>query len=250
MDKDKLIKENFGKRAEKYKESTTHGNSVDLQRMADMLGNDIEMALDVATGGGHTAVKMAEYAKKVTAVDITTEMLNEARQLADIKDLTNIEFMLMDVHQLDFSDKSFDVVTSRFAPHHFRDINTALAEMTRVLKPGGKMYILDCSVIDGNITESVINHIESLRDPSHKCSYSQRQWEQMLQELPLEIENMELQRHEYQLPEWFDRTETPQEKREEIFCYLDSLTPTLRRNYLYSSMFMTTYRIEILARKK
>lgn len=250
MDKDNLIKENFGKRADQYKASTTHGNSEDLLRMADMLGNDFDSALDVATGGGHTAAKMAESARKVVAIDITPEMINAAQNLADSKNLNNIEFRLMDVHQLDFPDESFDVVASRFAPHHFTDITKALAEMTRVLKPGGKMYILDCSVIDGNMTESVINHIELLRDSSHKCSYSQRQWERLLGQLPLDIEHIELQRHEYQLPEWFDRTETPQEKREEIFCYIDSLTPTLRRNYLYSSMFMTTYRIEILARKK
>lgn len=250
MDKDELIKESFGKRAEQYRESTIHGNSVDLQRMSDMLGNDLEKALDVATGGGHTAIKMAEISEKVIAIDITPEMIKEAGKLADSKVLTNIEFRLMDVHQLDFPDESFDVVATRFAAHHFRDINAALAEMTRVLKPGGKMYILDCSVIDGNMTESVINHIELLRDSSHKCSYSPRQWEQLLKELPLEIEHMELQMAEYQLPEWFDSLGTPQEKREEIFCYLDSLTPTLRRNYLYSSMFMTTYRIEILACKR
>ncbi len=235
---------------DKHKESSTHDNPVELQRMIDMLGNDVNTALDVATDGGHTAVKLAEHAERVTAIDTNPEMLKEARELAQSRGITDIEFILMDVHKMDFPDESFDVVTTRFAPHHFTDIRTALSEMTRVLKPGGKMYILDCSVVDGNLTETVINHIELLRDPSHKCSYSLRQWEQLLKELPLELEHTELYREEYELPQWFDCMETPQEKRDEIFSYIDSLTPTLRRLYLYSSMFMTTYRVEILAHKR
>lgn len=250
MDRDKLIKENFGQNAEKYKESSSHGNPADLMRMADLIGINVREALDVATGGGYTAIKLAEFADKVTSIDITPEMLKVAQELADSKGISNIEFMPMDVHGMTFSDESFDVVTSRFAAHHFRDIRTALAEMTRVLKTGGKMYILDCSVIDGDIIETVINHVELLRDSSHRCSYSSRQWEQLLQELPLEIEHMELLREEYELPQWFDRMGTPQEKRDEIFSYIDSLTPTLRRYYPYSQLFLTTYRIEILARKK
>lgn len=68
-------------------------------------------------------------------------------ELANTKGVNNIEFMPMDVHRVTFSDESFDVVASRFAAHHFADIRTALTEMTRVLKTGGTMYILDCSVI-------------------------------------------------------------------------------------------------------
>ena len=250
MERDKLIKENFGQRAEAYKESLTHGNPADLTRMADMIGTSVSKALDVATGGGHTAVKLAELAQKVTAIDITPEMLKAAQDLANTKGMHNIEFMPMDVHSMNFPDETFDVAASRFAAHHFADIRTALTEMTRVLKTGGKMYILDCSVINGDITEAVINHIELLRDCSHRCSYSPRQWEQLLQELPLEIEHMELLTETYQLPQWFDRTETSLEKRQEIISYLDALTPSLRRYYPYGEFFMTTYRIEILTSKK
>ena len=64
-------------------------------------------------------------------------------------------FQIADVHELPFSGGEFDIVVSRFAPHHFYDIK-ALQEM-RVLKPNGLLYILDCSVYDGEETEKEIN---------------------------------------------------------------------------------------------
>lgn len=148
------IQKNFGQRAADYRYSTSHGNPDDLARMIELLQPTADaVALDVATGGGHTAIKLAQYVSKVVAIDITKEMLAEAKAGALEKGITNIEFQLNDVHNLDFPDQMFDIVASRLAPHHFFDNKTALAEMCRVLKPGGKLYIFDCSVTDGDEPE-------------------------------------------------------------------------------------------------
>jgi ubiquinone/menaquinone biosynthesis C-methylase UbiE len=242
------VQKNFGRRASAYRYSSTHGDPVDLQRMIGLLNPSPEaIALDVATGGGHTAIALAGYVKKVVAVDITSEMLAEAEDAARQKCIDNIEFKAEDVHRLNFPDSEFDIVASRFAAHHFADIRVALKELCRVLKPGGKLYILDCSVIDGDEPEKEINSIEFLRDSSHQCSYSPRLWKLLLEELPLKTEHIVLYKSSYSLPQWFDRMGTEQGKRQEIFLKLHSLSEPVRILYPFGEDYITTYRIELLA---
>jgi len=70
------VRKNFGQRASNYRLSTTHGNPVDLERMDNLLKPHPDaIALDVATGGGHTAIALASCVNKVVAIDITPEML-------------------------------------------------------------------------------------------------------------------------------------------------------------------------------
>lgn len=242
------VQRNFGKRASNYRYSSVHGNPADLNRMISLLNPSPEAtALDVATGGGHTALKLADYTRRVVAIDITLEMLAEAVNASRQKGVANIEFRAEDVHKLNIPDHQFDIVASRFAVHHFSEVKTALKEMCRVLKPGGKLYILDCSVIDGDEPERNINQIELLRDSSHVFSYSPRLWTGLLRELPVTTEHIELYKDQYELPQWFDRMETEQDKREEIFNVLNNLSGDCKIQYPHSEDYIATYRIEILA---
>ena len=178
------IRKNFGPRASDYKRSSTHSDPADLVRMINLIiPSSDATVLDVATGGGHTAIALAGYVNRVVAIDITPEMLAEAGEAAREKGVDNIEFRIEDVHNLKISDSQFDILASRFAAHHFSDIKKALSEMCRVLKPGGKLYILDCAVVDGDEPEREMNRIELLRDSSHQCSYSPRLWKQLLARL-------------------------------------------------------------------
>lgn len=245
-----LVRENFGRRAENYRYSSVHNNAAELERMIELLKPDRQdRALDVATGAGHTAHKLAEHVREVVAIDITREMLAEAKAGAKEKGLENIEFRPADVHQIDLPDESFDIVASRFAAHHFARIEKALSEMGRALKPGGKLYILDCSTVDGDEAEEKLNRIELIRDSSHVCAYSPRRWKEMLQKLPLAVDYFRLWEAGYDLPQWFDRTETPEQDRARIFAVLNSLSPECRKDYPFSPEFIMSYRVEILAHK-
>ncbi|MDQ7093494.1 methyltransferase domain-containing protein [Desulfosporosinus sp. PR] len=244
------ILKNFGPRASDYRLSSTHGNPVDLERMIQLLKPTSDaVALDVATGGGHTALALAKYVNKVVAIDITPEMLSEAKKAAASLQVHNVDFVMNDIHLLSFSNEQFDIVVSRFAIHHFSNVKKALKEMCRVLKPGGKFYVLDCSVYDGEESEREFNRLELLRDSSHQCSYSPRQWKELLKELPLAVEDLSFLREEYKLPQWFDRMDTDQGNRREIFCLLDELSEDCKSHYPYGPDFITTYRLEILATK-
>ena len=91
--------------------------------------------LDVATGAGHTALAFAPHVAKVTATDITEEMLAQAKKLAASRGLGNVKTVPAKAEDLPFPDMSFDLVTCRLAAHHFADVAAFAAEAFRVLIP-------------------------------------------------------------------------------------------------------------------
>ena len=144
------VRKNFGPKASEYRLSSTHGNPVDLERMIKLINPSPDAsALDVATGGGHTAIALAKCVKQVVAIDITPEMLSEAQIASSQEGLSNIAFRAEDVHNLNISDCQFDIVASRLAVHHFSDVSRALQEMCRVLKPGGNFTFTIAQFLTG-----------------------------------------------------------------------------------------------------
>ncbi|MGC8501839.1 class I SAM-dependent methyltransferase [Desulfurella sp.] len=250
MDNKDIIISQFGDKAQNYKLSPVHSNKDYLERMIEILKPDVKsVALDIATGAGHTAIALSKYVEKVIAIDITPQMLKQAHEMSESLNINNIDFEIGDVHSLKYEDHSFDIVACRYAAHHFYNIKKALNELYRVLKPNGKLYILDCSVYNLRECQEKINKIELLRDNSHVCSYSLDQWEQMLGDLNLTIQYGNVLESEYILPQWFDRMVTPEQNRNEIFNILFSLSNECRKYYNYDHSFITTYYVEIFAIK-
>lgn len=97
--------------------------------------------LDIASGTGEPAITIATIAEegKVTATDLAQQMLEIARENANIKTLTNFETIVADASDLPFADNSFDKVSCRMGFMFFPDMQLAANEMFRVLKPGGRM---------------------------------------------------------------------------------------------------------------
>lgn len=103
--------------------------------------------LDVATGTGDFAVQMMRLnPKKVVGIDIAEVMLELGRKKLARKGLTNsIELKEADSENLPFADASFDLVSSAFGVRNFEDLEKGLSEMLRVLRPGGRILILEAS---------------------------------------------------------------------------------------------------------
>jgi ubiquinone/menaquinone biosynthesis C-methylase UbiE len=102
-------------------------------------------ALDVASGTGAPALQIARAIGPtglVTATDLSPAPLKIAAERARQRGLTNIRFETADAHHLKYPDQSFDLVTSRMGVMFFSDLPRALAEMRRVLKPGGRIALL------------------------------------------------------------------------------------------------------------
>jgi SAM-dependent methyltransferase len=101
--------------------------------------------LDLASGTGEPAISLAARVGSeghVTALDLSSELLQIASERAHQRGLTNFSTQQADAHQLPFSDQEFDLVTSRFGVMFFQNCEKALREVHRVLKPGARACFL------------------------------------------------------------------------------------------------------------
>lgn len=107
-----------------------------------------ETVLDIATGTGDLAIMMAQTnAKKITGIDISEGMMEVGRKKIAAKNLSDkIGLVLADSENMPFPDNSFDAITVGFGIRNFEHLETGLAEILRVLKPGGIFVILETSV--------------------------------------------------------------------------------------------------------
>lgn len=104
-----------------------------------------ETVVDAGTGTGFMAAGVAPYAARVIGVDFSEAMLAVARENVAKLGLTNVEFRQGDLEHLSLEAASADVVLANMALHHAPDPLAALREMVRVLKPGGRVVIMDAT---------------------------------------------------------------------------------------------------------
>jgi ubiquinone/menaquinone biosynthesis C-methylase UbiE len=172
----------FGKRSAFYTKSAVHKDPEVLKRIVELATpNSSSSVLDVATGSGHTAASLAPHVAHVVCVDITIEMLAEAKKLTLERRIANVSFSLANAHALPFQDGSFDIVTCRRAAHHFSDITRALREMRRVLRAGGILVLDDRSVPEDDFVDSCMNELDRLHDSSHVREYRPSQLRRLLE---------------------------------------------------------------------
>lgn len=100
--------------------------------------------LDVGCGAGFFSVLLAKEGYQVTGVDLTPDMVENARTLAE-EEKTDCEFFVMDAENLRFADESFDVVISRNLTWTLPDVKSAYREWVRVLKKGGILLNFDAN---------------------------------------------------------------------------------------------------------
>jgi ubiquinone/menaquinone biosynthesis C-methylase UbiE len=176
-----LVRSQFGAIADAYATSTYHAAGEDLAALvqaADMRGT--EQVLDLGCGAGHMALAMAPRAAHVTAVDVTPDMVATATRLAGERDVANVTFRVADVVDLPFADGQFDVVTSRVAAHHVADPRNALSEAFRVLRPQGRLLVIDSVAPEDAALDTFMNCVELLRDASHVRNWRPSEWLAML----------------------------------------------------------------------
>ena len=108
--------------------------------------------LDVAAGTGDFAISLARQPSisHVVGLDSTAEMLARARPKTRRRDLAqSVSFVLGDAHHLPFPDGHFAAVTVGFGIRNFTDIGRALKEMERVIRPGGRVAVLEIVRLTG-----------------------------------------------------------------------------------------------------
>jgi len=115
--------------------------------MKEVLDSQPQRLLDVATGTADLALMAARKGvPQVIGVDIADQMLEVGRRKVSKADLDRrVELLNGDAEKLPFSDRQFDVATVAFGVRNFEDLAAGLRQIHRVLRPGGKLIVLEFS---------------------------------------------------------------------------------------------------------
>ena len=201
-----LSEERYSELAQEYVSSQSHAKGYDLDRLVEIaLPQPDWEVLDVATGGGHTALKFAPFVKSVVATDLTENMLQAAEKHILAQGMNNVSFWKADAEALPFDDGNFDLVTCRIAAHHFPDVQNFIEESARVLKTGGIFVLQDHVLPENEEAARNVDSFEKLRDPSHNRAFSEIQWTQMVEKADLNVTHTEQITKRHDLLPWLER---------------------------------------------
>ncbi len=205
----------FGKQAEAYAKGNIFVDVVHLSEVVKRSGVEKNhRVLDIATGAGFLALEFAKKSDISIGCDLTRNMILKAREKEKILGLKNTGFLLSDVESLPFPDDCFDIVSCRFAFHHFPNPEKALLEMIRVSRH--RLVLVD-GVSSEDVEKSLFhNSIEKMRDPSHVRIYSLSEIEDMFNVAGADITDITHWEIPQDFEEWMTRAGTDKAQTEMI----------------------------------
>lgn len=164
---DRAISDQFTRQAEGFSQSRAlHAQDVVGFLVDAVAPKPFDRAVDLACGPGSVACALAARVGDAVGVDATQAMLDEARKLSQRRALGNVEWVRSSVYATPFPDGAFDIVTCRFAFHHFERPEDAFAEMVRLAAPGACIAVCDGVVSNDPAKAAAFNAMERARDPS------------------------------------------------------------------------------------
>jgi ubiquinone/menaquinone biosynthesis C-methylase UbiE len=204
------VQQEFTRQASQFATAAAVTHRDLVQRFADAVPADAASILDVACGPGIITAALAPRARDVVAFDLTPEMLRQARQRCAAAGLTNVVFREGCATDMPFPDASFDAVVTRLSIHHFEAPPRPMAEMARVLKPGGTLVLAD--VVSSEVPEesALHNAIEILRDPSHVRMLPVSELTTLIEGAGLTIQRSETWDEQREFEEWVRIVDDPQ----------------------------------------
>jgi SAM-dependent methyltransferase len=173
-----------------------------------------DAVLDYATGAGMAGFVIAPDVATVEAADELPDMLEEGKRLAGELGLVNVAFTLVDLYALPYKDGRFDLVVCRNAFHLLPEPVSALQELQRVLKPDGRIVVVD-PVVDETV-DKPFNEIARLREPAHRRHYRPEELEEMVARAGLAVSARGEIRRTMDLDYWLQAAAVPPPKAELI----------------------------------
>jgi SAM-dependent methyltransferase len=162
------IRDEFTHQTESFARSPELSAAATLGALVEMVPSDDQARwLETACGPAIVGRAIAPGVASVHGVDLTPAMVEKARTEAAAAGLDNIDFSVGDATALDFDENSFDGAVNRFSLHHIPLPGRVLAEMARVVKPGGWIVLADHLTDSDGRAAAWHEEIERLRDPSH-----------------------------------------------------------------------------------
>jgi ubiquinone/menaquinone biosynthesis C-methylase UbiE len=222
------VRARFAPVAANYARAAFHTSSERLREVLDLARpQPTDLALDVATGTGNTALALAPYVRRVVGVDLTREMLDQAVRVTDERSVANVDWVLGDACRLPFADESFDLYTVRAAPHHFHDFEAFLSEALRVLKPGHDAAFVDCA--PPAAARDLMHDVEVRRDPSHVRSLTVDEWTQRLEAAGFKVELAQSRELEWDFEDWMGNMAVPPDLAAQLAEVIESSEGDARR---------------------
>lgn len=222
MSLDDVTRERFAATAERLAalaEKRVEGLRARVGDLLDPRGD--ELALDAATGTGPLAFALAPLVREVIALDSVPEMLEEGRRHAH--EYPNVRFVEASVYELPLEDETIDIATIARTLHHLDRPEVALDELGRVLRPGGRLVVIDQLVSDDEREAELYERLERMRDPSHVRTLSDTAVRELLEASGLRIVHASIETEERDLAVFLELAGCTEEQTEAIFAYAREL---------------------------
>ena len=227
-----LVATQFGPRARAYVESADHATGADLERLAAIVaGRPGGRVLDLGCGGGHVSFTVAAHAEEVVAYDLSAGMLAAVRDEATARGLDGIRTEQGVAEAMPFDEADFDFVFTRFSAHHWSDIGAGLAEMRRVLKPGGLAVVIDTISPGLPLHDCFLHAIELLRDRSHMRNYTAGYWGDAMRGAGFRPAAPTLSRLKLDFSTWIQRIGTPDVETRAIRALQRQMPPEVAEHF-------------------
>ena len=223
-------KEQFDRQAKYYANSSTFSSGLSLDLLSKLIRDKkFSKGLDIGTGSGFTAFEISKNCTSVDAIDISTGMLGEANRIKNERKIKNVNFKIGYSEDLDYEDKSFDLITCRTSAHHFKDIKKAINEIERVINNDGSIYIIDTITSDQKILNNWHQKIELIRDKSHTKNYSLMEWRNYFEASGLNLLETYQTKVNMNLEDWMERSGTSKSDKEVIRHEYDKASNKIKK---------------------
>ena len=182
------IRDRFTRTADVFSDFVLATRAPEAEQLIKMVApSPNETAVDFACGPGTMLRSFASHVKWICGLDLTPAMLERARKTAREKGQSNVCFCCADAMTLPFADSSIDIAVGSYCLHHIPDPAKVIREFARALRPGGRLGILDITVADDRAKAEMSDQIERIRDDSHERKFSERELEDLVKSVGLEI---------------------------------------------------------------
>lgn len=221
MKEKESVRRQFSRNAKDYRDEPLFAEGFELAQMVRSVAvNGTERVLDVGSGAGHTALAFAPYVSECIGCDLTMEMVEVATTYAREQGAQNVVFQIGDAEDLPFPDASFDLVTCRFAAHHFPNTPRALHEISRVLKSGGVFLLVDHYAPEDPQLDAFINTLDSMRDPSHVREHRLTEYQSWFAAAGMSYHEKLRWNLTLDFEKWVQRARTPDDIKEKLMACL------------------------------
>ena len=207
---DRTIVDEFTRQAESFNTAAVANAEETLAGLVRFAAPSREERwLEAASGPGLIARALAPLTGSVLGVDATPAMVELARREA--AGLPNLAFALGDAGALELGDGEFDGAVTRFSLHHIPVPSRVVAELARVVRPGGKVVLADHMVDDDTDAAAWETEVERLRDPSHWAALPLRRLRALGEQAGLTLEEERIVPLALDYDDWLTRGGGPRE---------------------------------------